>query len=405
MHGRERRAAPSEPAADGKPYSKKKLKPKKVRAADVLGPAQPSRRQDKVEAAEPAVVAAPAQECDGAPMSKKEARRKAREAAAAVAAEEAARAKAARDEAASAAVEAADRLRAALNAASDEQGSSSSEEEEEEEEEAGGAPCNAFSGLLLGGSDGDETSSGEEEGEEDGGAAVRAGGRVPAVAAAAPPQRDTTVEEALAEANAVAAKQEEAAAQRRARAVQAPEAAAGEEGARPPPWPVMAMEAVEAAARRGDGEGGGASLAWVKGYIAARWFSTTAATAAGRPLEEGCKVGQAAADDPGAVRPWNAGGPYRGKFETARRRRAVGVRGGDARLDKALAQAVLSEELLPPDRKGRYRLAQRPEREGTPEGRPATGDMRPLTAEEREEVRRQLRATLEERKASREGRV
>ena len=60
MHGRERRAAPSEPAADGKPYSKKKLKPKKVRAADVLGPAQPSRRQDKVEAAEPAVVAAPA---------------------------------------------------------------------------------------------------------------------------------------------------------------------------------------------------------------------------------------------------------------------------------------------------------------------------------------------------------
>ena len=47
MHGRERRAAPSEPAADGKPYSKKKLKPKKVRAADVLGPAQPSRRQDK----------------------------------------------------------------------------------------------------------------------------------------------------------------------------------------------------------------------------------------------------------------------------------------------------------------------------------------------------------------------
>eukprot|EP00312_Isochrysidales_sp_CCMP1244_P017355 CAMPEP_0202780900 /NCGR_PEP_ID=MMETSP1388-20130828/59611_1 /ASSEMBLY_ACC=CAM_ASM_000864 /TAXON_ID=37098 /ORGANISM="Isochrysis sp, Strain CCMP1244" /LENGTH=127 /DNA_ID=CAMNT_0049450293 /DNA_START=4 /DNA_END=387 /DNA_ORIENTATION=+ len=126
----------------------------------------------------------------------------------------------------------------------------------------------------------------------------------------------------------------------------------------------------------------------------------TAGLAAGRPLEAGCKVGQAAADDPDAVRPWNAGGPYRGKFETA-----VGVRGGDARLDKALAQAVLSEELLPPDRKGRYRLAQRPEREGTPEGRPATGDTRPLTAEEREEVRRQLRATLEERKASREGRV
>lgn len=163
---------------------------------------------------------------------------------------------------------------------------------------------------------------------------------------------------------------------------------------KPPPWPKMALAAVVAGSRIEPAEG--VPLGWVKGYIAAVYFGTSAErAAAGVPAwadEEAAEagagpavgvveldmaqvqrgtvtrgtaaqggagtesrppplpLGASAAADPAATRPWNTGGAFRGKFEAA-----IGVRGADARLSLALAAAVADGHVLPPQKQNRFR--------------------------------------------------
>lgn len=168
----------------------------------------------------------------------------------------------------------------------------------------------------------------------------------------------------------------------------------------------------------------GTTLGWIKGYIAAVWFGTTAERAAagiapwepadecgGSPTSEtiaaSVPLGEKALRDPDTIRPWNTGGVFKGKFETA-----IGHRGADAKLAQALAAAVADGDILPPQR-ARYRASEAASvaaDEAKKGGIAAVGKTNgeagkgtKLSEEERAALRRQYKAQLEERAAQREG--
>jgi hypothetical protein len=223
----------------------------------------------------------------------------------------------------------------------------------------------------------------------------------------------------------------------------------------------MALAAILAGSRIDADDG--VTLGWVKGYIAAVYFGTSAErAAAGVPAweDEGGRgagvrgsegtepaqgngrssamagkrvavstgdgappllLGASAAADPAAIRPWNTGGAFRGKFETA-----IGVRGADTRLSQALAAAIADGDVLPPLKHNRFRPSEAAvaaaagggggagggkEAGGQHAGAGAAGaagggggaSAVKLSEEERAALRRQYKAQLEERAARREG--
>ncbi|KAJ1628789.1 hypothetical protein T492DRAFT_1015707 [Pavlovales sp. CCMP2436] len=142
-------------------------------------------------------------------------------------------------------------------------------------------------------------------------------------------------------------------------AVDAAEANGGEPSLKPLTWPKMILAAIVAGAQVHED---GASLKWLKGYIAAVYFGTSAErcvakvpawTCPDADGETSLPLGVAAIARPGEVPVWNAQGKFNGSFE-----QGIGAKGADVKLTEALAAHLLAGAITQHERiKGVYKPA------------------------------------------------